>query len=50
MGLFLGFGTVSKNWKTEMYGTSLSLVDSTNNIGSIIDRLFGVESSLSKII
>ena len=42
----LGFRDVSENWETQVLSSSLSLVDTSNNTGTIFDRLLSVESSL----
>jgi hypothetical protein len=42
----LGLSNVSENWKIKMSSASLSLVDSTNNIGSVFNGLFGMEGSV----
>ena len=45
---FLGLGHGGEHWEVEMLGIGLSLIDSTNNFGSVLNRLLGVESSLHK--
>ena len=48
LGGLLGLGHVSEHWEVQMSGSSLSLVHSTDNIGSVLNRLLGMESSLRK--
>jgi len=45
--LLLTFGDTSEDWNTEMGGSCLSLVDSSDNLGSVFDGLLRVEGSLN---
>jgi len=42
----LGFGDVCENWETQVLSSGLSLVDTSNNSCSILDRLLCVESTV----
>ena len=43
---FHTFFNTSKNWYSEMLGSSLSFINSSNNIRSISNRLLSVESTM----
>ena len=44
--LFHTISNASEDWESEMFSSCLSLVDSSNNFGSVLDWLLGVESTL----